>query len=90
MRVKTETGSIYQIDHKGKRLRRESGNKAIHNHISLDGKWRPYIDISDIIVGQSIIAHWDVANFPVQEETPEGAIPVIITSPVIEILNELN
>ena len=91
MRAKTASGSIYNIGTENKKIRRESGDRAYNNHVSLDGEWRPYLDMGDVIIGQPIFVLWDVENFSIPDPNLAAMEhPGMITSNVVEILEELN
>lgn len=90
MRFKTETGSIYEIDPKNKKARREAGTKRAGSRFPDDGVWKTYVDVTEVIVGLRVFFHWNVSNTPLLAESPDGAVPLTITSPVVEILQDLS
>lgn len=56
----TESGSIYELDHEGRRLRRLSGATP-QTRVGPNGKWKEFLDISPVEEGKpvSIVWQWD-------------------------------
>ncbi len=82
----TLSGSTYEVDHDNKRCRRVTGraNPDIPR-VGADGEWRPYEDISPIILGRPVLIEWLMDCDP---PPAEGMRPGTQTSPVIRLLPE--
>jgi len=85
IKVKTESGSVYEIDTDGKRFRRLSGERPPTARQGADGSWRGYarIDPSQLQVGLPIFIMWAV-----DDQGPPaapGCIPGTMTSRVVEL-----
>jgi hypothetical protein len=77
MIVKTQTGSLYEIDEDNKQVRRLHGTKQA-TKLQGDNEWKKYAFIADAEVGQSLLIIW--------ADKAEGyAVPTTITSPITEI-----
>jgi len=100
MRFTTQSGSIYEVDTEGKKIRRLEGKKNPTPRQGKDGEWRGYLNDLKVEVGESVLISWAAAH-QLTEETlgllgiseTEAPPPVpgrlTITSPVIEIDNTL-
>ena len=65
MKVKTYSGSLYEVDPANKRVRRVSGKTEPSNSSYKDGEWRGYKEIGSfhpsiqIMVGRGMVIVWD-------------------------------
>ncbi len=77
--VLTETGSIYQIDHANKLIRRLEGKNAPTTRVGKDGEWKPFEAIESSFYGDSGLSIvWRI------DETEEGPVKrTTQTSPVV-------
>lgn len=66
LRVVTESGSRYEIDLDGKRIRRLSGNAPPTEHQGQDGEWRVFEDITGLVVGDCPIVLWALDAYEVE------------------------
>jgi hypothetical protein len=55
---RTETGSVYELDQTGKRLRRIEGMTAPTPRMGADGEWKDFVDISAVVTGLSVLVIW--------------------------------
>ena len=79
----TETGSVYEVDLIGKRIRRLRGKKDPQPRQGEDGKWKGYASISSIIENLPVLIIW-------QNSGEEDFIPTTLTSHVVDIRQEEN
>lgn len=96
MKFTTVTGSVYEVDTEGKKIRRLQGKKDPTPRQGKDGEWRGYLNDLEVKVGASVWIQWEDAH-PLTDETlgllgisDEEAPPpapgrLTITSPVAEI-----
>ena len=89
MKFKTESGSWYEADTENNRVRRLSGDKDPTPRQGKDGEWRSYETISPPIVGEIVVIIWPEGT-PVLPGSPEGAMPVTMTSPIVEVKDEVS
>lgn len=84
-RIKTESGSVYELDLTGKRIRRLSGVAAPTARQGADGSWRAYDAIWPIEprVGRGMLISW--ADESVGPAAAPGTFPGTVTSNVAEI-----
>jgi hypothetical protein len=82
-RIKTESGSVYELDHTQKRVRRLSGVRAPTARQHADGLWRTYDMIGRVRIGGSLLICW--ADESVGPAAAPGAFPGTVTSPVVEV-----
>lgn len=74
----TLTGSRYELDTEGKRIRRVKGRHPTEPRQGADGEWRSYEGISDVRVGENVIVIWPGA-------TSRSVVPSTITSTVTRV-----
>lgn len=55
---KTESGSTYEVDYDGKRVRRMSGTKEPTERQGKDGEWKVYEDIIRPTIGHRLAFVW--------------------------------
>lgn len=79
MIYKTETGSVYQVDEPGKRVRRLSGTAAPTPRQGQDGEWKTYasVEVLNTSIGRQLWVDWTGAGngtltSPIVEETEEN------------------
>jgi hypothetical protein len=84
MKFKTESGSEYEVNTDKKEIRRLSGNADPTLRQGRDGDWKSYEDISEIVVGRSVIV-FHTKNTSLFSGSPKYAIPGTITSRVTNI-----
>jgi|HubBroStandDraft_2_1064218.scaffolds.fasta_scaffold150007_3 hypothetical protein len=80
IRFETETGSQYELDEEGMRLRRLSGKHAPTANQRQDEEWREYQSIAELSIGNSPLVVWGT------EITDEG--PMLrrtLISPVVRV-----
>ena len=53
----TESGSTYELDRAGKRLRRLDGVTPL-TRVGPHGEWRQFADVSDVRVGEPVVIVW--------------------------------
>lgn len=79
--LRTQSGSIYQIDPDQSRIRRIQGIRE-PTQLQTDN-WKTYTSISDIKIGSSVLIKW--------KDPAEGYIqPATITSPITTISENLS
>lgn len=78
--IKTESGSIYEIDEAHSRARRLTGNGPPTTRVG--ETWREYVDIQ-CIVGQPMLLVWEY----VVENSSQMVAKSTLTSTVIDITN---
>jgi len=85
IKVKTESGSTYEIDPNGRRFRRLYGKRPPTERQGPDGTWRVYSRIApeQIEVGLPIFIMW--AEDDQGPPAAAGCIPGTMTSRVTEI-----
>lgn len=76
MKIKTESGSIYELDLLEKRFRRVSGEGSPTLRLGSDGEWRNYLAVTFPRVGDRVWVTWGHT---------EHASQCTTTSPVAEI-----
>lgn len=89
LRVKTGSGSLYDIDLKSKRLRRLSGAPTT---VRATEEWKPYFYLRGPEIGDSLVIVWPGDEPPLPEtldqmdqESLALLMKATITSPVMEI-----
>ncbi len=85
IQFETISGSKYEVDREGKRIRRLSGERPPQPRQGADGDWKTYEDISPVEVGDQVVIVWPKATTPLLEGSPEGATPSTFTSPVVRV-----
>jgi len=70
--------SSYEVDPDRKRIRRLSGHENPTPRQGLDGSWKDFERITDIVQGASVLVVW----------SEEGTIPSTLTSPVIKVIEK--
>ena len=82
----TRSGSTYEYDEHNKRVRRVNGKTDITPRMGKDGEWR---SVASILVqeGASAYIFWTNDCDP---PAAEGTFPTTVTSPVVEILEDVN
>jgi hypothetical protein len=90
MIVRTETGSIYEVDRKNKRVRRLTGEKNPTPRMGKDGEWKTYHDIQpdppELDVPLLIV--WEtpaIAESDQGDDMVEIKVPTTLTSLVVAI-----
>lgn len=79
---KTETGSLYEVDHEAKRVRRLIGLTEPTKRTGADGAWKNIVAITDIVVGANVLIVWPETEEAVQMPCSQ---PGTITSRVAEV-----
>lgn len=57
-RIRTDSGSVYDIDHLGMRIRRVHGRHGPADTQPQDGIWRRFSGLEGPEVGRSMIVYW--------------------------------
>lgn len=83
MVIRTESGSLYEIDVPGSRIRRLRGTAPGTARVGNDGDWRAYAETSPPTVGHSLAIIW-AADDRGPAARP-GHIPGTVTSPVVQV-----
>ena len=86
VRFLTETGSLYEYDPSGKRVRRLYGKTQATARMGVDEEWKPATLAKNPEVGKNAIIIWgdDVAPL-VSAPGLETALKTTVTSQVVEI-----
>lgn len=84
MKFKTESGSEYEVNADDKKIRRLFGKVKPTDRQGADGEWKKYEDISDIVVGRSVIVVYGKAE-PLLPGSPRHAVPGCVTSRVASV-----
>lgn len=50
--------SVYEFDLPNHKVRRAEGNGAPTPRFGDEGAWQPYVEVSEILVGEAIIIRW--------------------------------
>ena len=87
MKFKTISGSIYEVDEQGKKIRRLYGTEEATSRQGKDGDWKSF-DHLDLEVGASAMIFWDAKTTPLLEGNTFGGSPATMTSQVAEIIDE--
>jgi hypothetical protein len=79
MTFATMSGSRYELDTEGKRMRRLGGRNEPTPRQGVDGQWRRYVTClpSSPVVGSRFVVVWEI--------TPEDTARSTMTSPVVVI-----
>ena len=88
MKFRTYTGSVYEVDQQGKRIRRLTGKNEPTSRQGKDNEWRAYNDLI-LNVGRSAWIFWDPKTTPLLDGSLGGS-PTTVTSEVIEIISDLD
>ena len=87
MKFRTYTGSVYEVDQQGKRIRRLTGKNEPTSRQGKDNEWRDYRELI-LTVGKSAWIFWDPKTTPLLDgNVDENACPTTVTSEVIEIIH---
>jgi hypothetical protein len=57
-RVRTDSGSVYDVDHVGMRIRRVHGRHGPSDTQPQDGIWRHFVGLEGPEVGQTMVVYW--------------------------------
>ncbi len=82
MIFRTHSGSTYEIDHPGSRIRRLVGRAEKTLRQTQDGVWQPFVSVSEVRVGLPVFIKWPDGTLPAPRE---GCTPGTMTSFVEEI-----
>ncbi len=58
MRVRTDSGSVYDVDQVGKRIRRVHGRLGPNDTRPQDGIWRNFVGLDGPEIGQTMVVYW--------------------------------
>jgi hypothetical protein len=58
LRVRTESGSVYDVDCDGKQIRRVHGRHGPADTQPQDGIWRRFIAIDGPVLGKAMVVYW--------------------------------
>lgn len=86
----TKSGSLYEVDLKGQKVRRLTEHSTHRSSDMVKDEWYYFIDASPIMVGARAIFHFDLKDNPMVIDSPDGADPSLVTSEVVEIINNEN
>ena len=78
--IKTESGSLYEIDEENKKIRRIYGTLVPTSRFKTDGEWVKYESINNIRLHHSLVIIWAL----------DKKLPATITSPIIDTDVEFN
>jgi hypothetical protein len=81
MLVTTETGSVYELDLAGRRVRRLNGTLGTSERAGHSGEWRSFLEITDPQVGESMMIAW-------RYNTETDILETTLTSLVVEVTLE--
>lgn len=76
MKFTTESGSFYELDLAGRRMRRLEGKGPPTPRMGADGGWRDYLVISFPCVGARLLVSWCYLN---------GVVQCTTTSPITRL-----
>jgi hypothetical protein len=79
----TTSGSAYEVDLTGKRIRRLRGSSDPTPRQGTDGEWREYVDISPPTKNLPVLIAWSMQDSGVR-------IPCTLTTPVTHVASEEN
>jgi hypothetical protein len=71
----TSSGSRYEVDAPGQRIRRLGGRTEPTPRQGIDGRWREYVEIGPVEVGLPVLVLW----------THEPHLPGTVTSRVVTV-----
>lgn len=57
-RVRTDSGSVYDVDLEGKRIRRVHGRLGPNDTRPQDGIWRHFVGLDGPVIGQTMVVYW--------------------------------
>jgi len=78
-RVTTESGSVYDVDHAGSRIRRVHGRHGPADTQPQDGIWRSFIGLEGPTAGQSMVVYWATEEAAGAQETNLGFRTTIVS-----------
>ena len=90
----TVTGSMYQVDNFRKKIRRfQFGDSAPSRIFRLDGEWKPFHELSPVLVGKKVVIFWTDKEPPMPETLPliqvgTIVVPFTATSIVASVVEE--
>jgi len=58
LRVRTESGSVYDVDHAGMRIRRVHGRHGPADTQPQDGIWRSFTGLEGPTAGKPMVVYW--------------------------------
>lgn len=79
MKFRTESGAVYEVD-PNNRVRRVG---PVGYTVRAAPEWRTAASV-DVEVGRAAVIVWPTAT-PLMEGSPEDAVPLTVTSPVVEV-----
>ncbi len=87
MIIHTETGSIYEVDRKNKRVRRMTGKDNPTPRMGKDGEWRSYTDIQPDPpeAGGRLLIVWSIKATESEEGLVDLSAPTTLTSTIVAI-----
>jgi hypothetical protein len=86
LRVRTESGSVYDVDHAGMRIRRVHGRHGPADTQPQDGIWRRFSGVEGPTAGQVMVVYW-AAEAAGARETTLGFRTTVVTE-VSEVATE--
>lgn len=75
--ISTRSGSRYELDLVGGRIRRLAGTHDPTPRQGPDGEWRCYESVSDVAVGQPLVVVWRTGDDGVAECTITSAVDAV-------------
>jgi len=82
----TQTGSSYEVDFEGKRVRCLGRiDKTASERLPPDSAWREYVAISDIELGKIVVIQWGDNVKPLFFADMMPIAKITMTSPVKEV-----
>lgn len=84
--AETESGSLYEFDLYGKRVRRLQGRINPTPRMGQEGEWKSYQSITPLLVGVQVMIQWP-ATTPLLPGS-DGDVPTTLTSRVVALHRE--
>lgn len=82
-RIQTESGSVYDVDHARKRIRRVHGRHGPADTQPQDGIWRAFDALEGPVTGELMVVYWETGEASGARETSLG----FRTTEVVEIVD---
>ena len=79
MKIRTQTGSMYELDLIENRFRRLTGEGVPTPRMGNDGQWKTYQEARFPVVGEPLLVIW--------RTTDDGVMQTTMTSPVKDIFD---
>lgn len=83
-RVRTESGSVYDVDREGRRIRRVHGRHGPADTQPQDGIWRSFIGLEGPTAGQPMVVYWTTEAAGAKETTLGFRTTVVVEVAEVE------